>query len=135
MMGMMALLLILLYVCWCYSQEAYVGSCVRDGAMLPRPPAIWVSEWIRVPASAISADDIACWSKTPGLLVKWVSFFGSLHWPDSGLDLVVGDISYVELLILYELWAGERRSLKGSSSVSSSRTSNFSVGCSVWSRH
>ena len=49
---------------------------------------------------------------TPGLLVKWVSFLGSLHWPAGGLDLGVGGISYVELLILYELWAGERLSLE-----------------------
>ena len=42
------------------------------------------------------------------LLVKWVSFLGSLHWPAHGGDLGVGGVSYVELLILYELWAGER---------------------------
>ena len=63
-------------------------------------------------ASAISAEDIAHWHKNPGLLVKWVSFSGSLHWPAGGLDLGVGGISYVELLILYELWAGERLSLE-----------------------
>ena len=32
--------------------------------------------------------------------------------PAGGLDLGVGGISYVELLILYELWAGERLSLE-----------------------
>ena len=36
----------------------------------------------------------------------------SLHWPVGGLDLGVGGVSYVELLILYELWAGERLSLE-----------------------
>ena len=49
-------------------------------------------------------------------LVSWlsgsVSFLGSLHCPAGGLDLGVGGISYVELLILYELWAGERLSLE-----------------------
>ena len=39
-------------------------------------------------------------------------FLGSLHWPAGGLDLGVGGVSYVELLILYELWAGERLSLE-----------------------
>ena len=63
-------------------------------------------------ASAICADDIAHWPYTPGLLVKWVSFLGTLHWPVGGLDLGVGSMSYVELLILYELWAGERLSLE-----------------------
>ena len=45
-------------------------------------------------------------------LVKWVSFLASLHWPAGGPDLGVGGVSYVELLILYELWAGERLSLE-----------------------
>ena len=35
-----------------------------------------------------------------------------MHWPAGGLDLGVGGISYVELLSLYELWAGERLSLE-----------------------
>ena len=39
-------------------------------------------------------------------------FLGSLHWPAGGLDLGVGGVSYVELFILYELWAGERLSLE-----------------------
>ena len=37
---------------------------------------------------------------------------GSLHWPAGGLDLGVGGVSYVELRILSELWAGERFSLE-----------------------
>ena len=37
---------------------------------------------------------------------------GSLLWHAGGMDLGVGGISYVELLILYELWAGERLSLE-----------------------
>ena len=84
----------------------------RDQAMLPGPHDMWESEWISVPASAISADDIAHWSLSTGLLVKWVAFFGSLHWPAGGMDLGVGGISKVELLIIYELWAGERLSLE-----------------------
>ena len=36
----------------------------------------------------------------------------SLHWPAGGLDLGVGGISYVELLNLNELWAGERLSME-----------------------
>ena len=65
-----------------------------------------------VPASVISADDVAHWPYTTGLLVKWVAFLGTLHWLAGGLDLGVGGIFYVELLILYELWAGERLSLE-----------------------
>ena len=45
-------------------------------------------------------------------MVKWVSFLNSLHWPVGDLDLGVGGVSFVELLILHELWAGERLSLE-----------------------
>ena len=85
---------------------------VRDRAFLPGPPGIWCSEWFQVPAAVVCAEDSALWPYTPGLLVKWVSFFSTLHWPVGDLDLGVGGISYVELLILYELWAGERLSLE-----------------------
>ena len=60
---------------------------------------------------SVCAEDVGHWPYTPGLLVTLVSFLGSLHWPAGGLDLGVGGVSYVELLILYELWAGERLSL------------------------
>ena len=75
---------------------------------LPGLPDIWLGEWVAGPVVAIDADDVAQWPYTPSLLVKWVSFLSSLHWPAHGGDLGVGGISYVELLILYELWAGER---------------------------
>ena len=85
---------------------------VRDQAFLPGPPGIWDSAWVNIPASALCAEDIAHWPYTPVLLVKWVFFSGSLHWPAGVLDLGVGRFSYVEFLILYELWAGERLSLE-----------------------
>ena len=80
---------------------------VRDRAFLPGPPGLRDSDWVNIPASDISSADIALWPYTPGLLVKWVSFLATLHWPAGGPDLGVGGISYLELLILYELWAGE----------------------------
>ena len=49
-------------------------------------------------------------------LVFWSSgfpFLGSLHWPAGGLDLGVGGVCF--LLVLYELWAGERLSLEKAS--------------------
>ena len=60
---------------------------VRDRAFLPGPPGLWDSDWVNIPASAISAADMALWPYTPGLLVKWVSFLASLHWPAAGSDL------------------------------------------------
>ena len=85
---------------------------IRDRAFLPGRPGIWCSEWFQIPAAVVCAEDIALWPHTPGLLVKWVSFLNSLHWPIGDLDLGVGGVSYVELLIMYELWAGERLSLE-----------------------
>ena len=85
-----------------------IVHAVRDLALLPGPPALWVGEWVASPSVALDADDVAQWPYTPVILVKWVSFLGSLHWLAHGGDLGVGGISYVELLILYELWAGER---------------------------
>ena len=46
------------------------------------------------------------------MLVKWVAFLSSLHWPADECNLSVGGVSCVELLILYELWAGERLQLE-----------------------
>ena len=104
------------------SKRRRLVHAVRDHAFLPGPPGIWDSEWVNIPAAAICADDVAHWPKTHGLVVKWVTFLESLHWPAGRLDLGVGGISYVELLILYELWAGERLSLgKGYSSLPSVR--------------
>ena len=102
---------------------------------MPGPPGIGDSEWVDAPASAVCADDIAHWPCAPGLLVKWVAFLGSLHWPVGGMDLGGGGISYAELLILCEHWAGERLSLEKAHPRYSTRASNFSVGRSVWSRH
>ena len=95
-----------------YPKRRRLVHAVRDLAFLPGLPGIGDSEWVNVPAAAICAEEIAQWPYTPGLLIKWVSFLGSLHWHAGGLDLGVGGISYVELLILYELWAGERLSLE-----------------------
>ena len=89
-----------------------VVNSVRNLAMLPRPPALWLGEWVIGPAVPIGVDDVAQWPYTPGLLVRWVSFLGSLHWPVGEVNLGVGGLSYVELLILYELWAGERSVLE-----------------------
>ena len=44
--------------------------------------------------------------------LKFLPFLSTLHWPVASDDLGVGSVSFVELLILYELWAGERLSLE-----------------------
>ena len=75
---------------------------------MPGPAGIWDGEWIALAAALITADDVGTWPYSVGILVKWVAFFSSLHWPAGGADLVVGGASSVEVLTLYELWAGER---------------------------
>ena len=108
---------------------------VRNLALLPGPPAIWLGDWVAGPFVAVCDDDIAQRPYSPSLfffLIKWVSFLGSLHWPAHGGDLGVGGVSYVELLILYELWAGERLVLeKAHPRYLSAWAPNFSVGCSL----
>ena len=75
---------------------------VRDRAFLPGPPGICDSEWVSLPASSVCAADVAHWPCTPGLLVKWVAFLGTLHWPAGGADLGVGGVSYVVMVLLLE---------------------------------
>ena len=52
--------------------------------------------------------DVGFWPYSVGLLEKLCSFLSSLHWSSSVSDLGVGGVSFVELLVLYERWAGER---------------------------
>ena len=63
--------------------------------------------WKR-PFPGIGGHDIELWPYSVSMLVEWVAFLYSLHWPAAGADLGVGSVSFVEIFILYELWAGER---------------------------
>ena len=58
----------------------------------------------------------------------------SLHWPVGDLDLGVGGVSYVELLIMYELSAGERLSLEKAHPRYLRRVSAvpFGPGTDIW---
>ena len=60
----------------------------------------------------MSAADVSSWPFSVRISVKLRTFFGSLHWPSSVVELGAGGISYVELLILYERWASERLTLE-----------------------
>ena len=97
-------------VCWCSSSRS-VGWCVLfgDHAFLPGTSGhLGWSEWIALAAAPVTADDVEVWPYSVGILVQWVAFLSSLHWPAAGADLGVGGVSFVEMFILYELWAGER---------------------------
>ena len=117
------------------SKRRRLVHAVRDRAFLPGPPGLWDSDWVNIPASVISAADVALWPYTPCLLVKWVSFWGV----STGLLVVL-----ILELVAFLMWSflscmsfGQVRGShwKGYSSLPQARASNFSVGCSFWSRH
>ena len=56
------------------------------------------------PSIEVRDVDVGFWPYSVGLC----SFLSSLHWHPFVSDFGVGGVSFVELLILYERWAGER---------------------------
>ena len=79
-----------------------------DLASLPGPPGFLNSTWIQVDVGHISSDDISACPYSVSILVRFTSFLGGLHWPSSSVDLGHDGISFLELLILFEQWAGHR---------------------------
>ena len=79
-----------------------------DLASLPGPPGFLNSSWVRVDAGHITGADISAWPYSVGILVRFTSFLGTLHWPSGSVDLGHFGISFLELLILFEQWAGHR---------------------------
>ena len=57
---------------------------------------------------SISGADIAAWPYSVGILCKFTAFLGTLHWPVGSKDLGHFGVSFFELLILCEQWAGHR---------------------------
>ena len=83
-------------------------EAIRDYAMLPGPQRLWVGGWICWPNIDITVDDVSRWPFSSSSLVQLAAFLSSLTWPTEVVDLGAGGVSYVEFLILYERWAGER---------------------------
>ena len=79
-----------------------------DLASLPGPPGFLNNSWIQVNAGHITGADISAWPYSVGILVRFTSFLGTLHWPSGSVDLGHFGISFLELLILFEQWAGHR---------------------------
>ena len=77
-------------------------------ASLPGPPGFLNSSWIQVDAGCITGSDIAAWPYSVSILVRFTSFLNTLHWPSGSVDLDHFGISFFELLILFEQWAGHR---------------------------
>ena len=73
-----------------------------DLASLPGPPGF------QVDAGHIASADISAWPYSVGILVRFTSFLGTLHWPSGSVDFGHFGISFLELLILFEQWTGHR---------------------------
>ena len=78
-----------------------------DLASLPGPPGFLSGLWIQVNSGHISGADIAAWPKSVGILIRFASFLNTLHWPGSD-NLGHFGVPFLELLILFEQWAGHR---------------------------
>ena len=89
-----------------------VHRAVRDVAWSPGPESLWTSVWRSTQRAEVTEDDIRAWTFSVGLLVNVSHFLATLRWPEGAHDLGVGGVSYLELLLLYEKWAGERSVLE-----------------------
>ena len=89
-----------------------IVDAVRNFAFLPGPVGLWSGEWVSFGVSGITVEDVRVWPYTVSLLVKVSAFLGTLHWPAGAVEFGVGGVSFVEVLILYEQWAGERLCLE-----------------------
>ena len=69
-----------------------IADIVRDVALLPGPLRLWGSGWVSVPPVTVTAEDVCLWPCSVDILVKVVTFLGSLHWPSAGGDLGPGGI-------------------------------------------
>ena len=79
-----------------------------DLASLPAPPGFLNSSWVQVAAGHITGADIAAWPYSVSILVRLTSFLNTLRWPSGSVDLGHFGVSSMELLILFEQWAGHR---------------------------
>ena len=119
----------------CAPKRRRLVHAVRNYALLLGPAFIWTSDWVILRPSAITAEDVGAWPYSVGILVKWVTFLGTLHWPAAGADLRVGGGSYVKMLLLCELGLVRGLSWRELFQGIVDQVANFSVGCSCWSRH
>ena len=79
-----------------------------DLASLPGPPGFLGGPWIQVHGGGIAGADIAAWPYSAGILCTFTAFLRTLHWPTGSEDMGHFWVSFLELLILFEQWAGHR---------------------------
>ena len=80
------------------------GTDIRvnvDIASLPGLHGFLNGPWIQVHGGSICGTDVAAWPYRIGILCKFTSFLGTLHWPVGSDDLGYFEVSFLELLILF----------------------------------
>ena len=81
---------------------------IVDHATLPGPPGFLDSTWCTLYPLPITREDVAVWPYSVNILLEFSSFLASLHWPQDGTDLGKFGVSYFELLLMFEIYAGHR---------------------------
>ena len=79
-----------------------------DLASLPGPCGFLHGQWMLVHNGCITGLDVAAWPCSVGILCEFTTFQGSLHWPVDAVDMGHFGVSFLEILILFEQWAGHR---------------------------
>ena len=64
--------------------------------------------WVQVHGGSITGADIAAWPYSVGILCKFTAFLGTLHWLVDAVDMGYFGVSFVEVVIHFERWAGRR---------------------------
>ena len=75
-----------------------------DLASLPGPPGFLNCSWVQVSAGRITGAGIAAWPYSVSILIRFTSFLKVLVL----MTLVILVFPFLELLILFEQWAGHR---------------------------
>ena len=79
-----------------------------DLASLPVPPGFLNSSWVQVNPGRITSAGIAAWPYSVCIFIRFTSFLNTLHWLSGSDDFGHFGISFLELLILFEQWAGHQ---------------------------
>ena len=79
-----------------------------DLASLPGPPGFLYGSWVQVHGGCITGADVAVWPYSVSILCQFTARWRTLHWPAGPEDLGHCGVSFLQVLILFEQWAGHR---------------------------
>ena len=81
---------------------------VVDKVNLPGPPGFLDSTWYTVDSGPVTAADVASWPFSTNMLVKFLTFLSTLRWPEGLKEMGKHGVSFLEMLVLFEVWLGHR---------------------------